>query len=283
MKRSNARYPDKICTFTAYSKPLRIKYLLIKVQKGLISVLLSVIYLSTYSQTFEGGVGLGATQYRGDLNPNYNPLTSRPGANVMARYNFSRGFSLRADATYAFLAGSDKLSNNPMNKLRDYSFTGNIMEADLLLEYNFFNFRSYGTIFKSSWTPTLFAGLGWGYIQNKKFHGNGSTETAEKTSNSPDNLYIYGFGLKKQLNDNWNINFNFAARMYVQKNNRDLLDGLGYSRRKTGDPDVNFYPLKDQTPEMARTANGKTGDRYFYASVTFSYVLYGLKCPNPKK
>ncbi len=252
-------------------------------QKTTLTVLLIAAVSSIYGQTLEGGFGLGATQYRGDLNPNFNILTSRPGANLMARYNFSRGFSVRADGMFAFLAGADRLSTNPMNKLRDYSFSGQIMEGDLLLEYNFFNFRSYGTIFKSSWTPTLFGGLGWFSLTKRKYNGNGGTFIPDNIT-FPDNLLVYGFGLKKELSSNWNFNLNFGARMRMQRNSRDLLDGLGYSYGEQGNKYDNFYPDSNTaTPVMLRTANGKTGDRYFYANVTFSYVLYGLKCPNPKK
>jgi hypothetical protein len=218
-------------------------------------------------------------QYRGDLNPNFNVLTSRPGVNAMFRYNFSRGFSLKAEGLFSLIAGADRYSTNPMNKQRDYSFSGMIQEGNIVLEYNFFNFRSSGTVFRSDWTPTLFAGLGLFSMTNRELKANGMTSPMGPV-NFPDHLFVYGVGYKRELSTNWNLNFHFGARMRIQKNNRDLIDGLGFSR----DEYKNFYPSGGSgTPVALRTANGKTGDRYFYAGVTLSYVLYRLKCPTPKK
>ena len=261
------------------------KVLLYTVRKATAILFLSVFFSASYGQTFEGGFGLGAVQYRGDLNPNYNILTSRPGANLMARYNFSRGFSLKAQGMFGFLAGSDKLSSNPMNKLRDYRFAATMMDGSVVLEYNFFNFRSYGTIFKSDWTPILFAGWGSSMILKETYFANGSSFSKPSSElPSTDNLIVYGIGLKRKLGSNWNLNANLGARMRVQKNNSDLVDGFGFAKNENGDlVKVDHFPNNSSTPRVVAVPNSKSPDRYFYFNVSLSYVLYGLKCPNPKK
>ncbi|WP_341227277.1 DUF6089 family protein [uncultured Arcticibacterium sp.] len=244
--------------------------------------LLFLFSIACQGQALEAGLGTGATFYRGDLNPNFNPLLARPAANVMVRYNFSRAFSLKGRAMYGFITGDDGLSSNPLNKARDWSFDGQIMNWGLDLEYNFLNFRASGTIVRSKWTPILFLGIEQYRMPKRNLHANGLTFSSKV--DSPSKALSYGFGYKRELNAKWNISGSFGCKLAMEKSNSDYFDGFGYLDDESK-PFSNAYPDPDvvQEPVIYSTPNAHIRDRFFYANVTLSYVFSGVKCPNPRR
>lgn len=249
-------------------------------KRNYIICLLFLISFSGYSQALEVGLGTGATIYKGDLNPNFNPLLARPAGHIMVRYNFSRAFSVKARSMYGFIAGKDALSSNPLNKARDWSFSGQIMDWGLDLEYNFLNFRASGTIVRSKWTPILFLGIEQYRMPKRNFTANGITYSDEV--DSPSKALSYGFGFKKELNAKWNISGSLGARLALEKSNNDYFDGFGYF----DDPDEpfkNIYPDLVAEPEKYISPNTHTKDRFFYANISISYVFSGVRCPNPRR
>jgi hypothetical protein len=254
-------------------------------KKYSLAALITCFSLPTFSQKLEVGGGLGAHFYRGDLNPNFNPLLARPAGHALVRYNFSRAFSLKASGSYGFLEGNDALSSSPFNKQRDYQFKSQITHWEGELEFNFLNFRSYGTIVKSSWTPTLSLGFGqFGISSRKLYEASILVRTLQKIK-FPDLAITYGFGFKKEISDYWNISANFKAilpslRKKTQRGNLDLFDGLGYN--PDGLATVNEY-LSANTPVRFTTANTHQRDIFYQGNVTLSYVFKTLNCPNPRK
>ncbi|AWV98942.1 DUF6089 family protein [Arcticibacterium luteifluviistationis] len=235
-----------------------------------------LLSLTCNAQALEVGIGSGFTSYRGDLNPNFNPLLARPAANVMVRYNFSRAFSLKGRSMYGFITGKDALSSNPLNKERDWSFDGQIMNWGLDLEYNFLNFRASGTIVRSKWTPILFLGIEQYRMPKRNFHANGLTYSDEV--DSPSKALSYGFGFKKELNAKWNLSASLGCKLAMEKSNNDYFDGFGYFDDET-EPYKNIYPDAVAEPAKYSTPNAHVKDRFFYANVTLSYVFSGVRCP----
>ena len=258
-------------------------------KKYSLATLLTCISLSTFSQKLEVGGGLGAHFYKGDLNPNFNPLLARPAGHAMVRYNFSRAFSLKASGAYGFLEGNDALSTNPFNKQRDYQFKSQLTHWEAELEFNFLNFRSSGTIVKSSWTPIISIGLGQFGISGRKFYEASTLVKTLEPIAFPDLAITYGFGFKKEISSYWNISANFKAvlpslRKKNQRSNLDLYDGLGYK----ADPATSlFSPINEYssntTLPIFTTPNTHQKDIFYHGSITLSYVFKTVKCPNPKK
>lgn len=174
------------------------------------------------------------------------------------------------------LSGDDGLSNNPANQNRNLSFEGRIWDYHIDLEYNFLNFRSSGTIYKSDWTPVLFVGLGNYQVQHFKIDLDGFAYPLPVLKAHHQALN-YGFGIKKQMNPNWNINFTFSCKYLFSPESGDKIDNLYY----VSDPNNLF----GYNPVVANLLppNTHTADQYFYTGVTLSYVLTGIKCPNPRR
>ena len=224
------------------------------------------------------GTGLDLNFLRGDLNPNFNPLIARPAVNFMVRYNFSRAFSVRVNTSYGKLMGSDKLSSNPANNLRDRKFTATLQDWGADLEFNFLNFRSSGTIIKSSWTPTLSLGLGQFRIPNINYKSNGVQNTTNY--DAPRFSFNYGFGFKKELNNNLNFTGSFRAVAPVITNGQDAYDGMGFKKNGTI---TNSYILNPLDNPKVITPNTHVKDMFYHASFTISYVFSRVRCPNPKR
>lgn len=232
------------------------------------------------AQALEVGAGVGLANYKGDLNPNFNPLVARPGGNILVRYNFSRAFSVKATSTYSYITGNDKLSSNPLNKERGWKFYGRIQDWGVDLEYNFLNFRSYGTIVKSRWTPILFAGLSQFRMPSRVFEAANQKYRAD--IKYPNFALSYGFGFKREINASWNLSGSFACRLPIDKSNYDYLDGIGYFNDPT-EPFKDAYPNYLAESPKVSTPNTHTRDRYFYSTITLSYIFQGIKCPNPRR
>ncbi|MGR3810048.1 type IX secretion system protein PorG [Jiulongibacter sp. NS-SX5] len=237
-------------------------------------LLISCVSFETFSQVLEGGLGIGASQYKGDLNTSFNPLLSRPGVQAMVRYNFSRAFSLKAETSFMMLEGNDNLSFDAVHKERAFKFTSLVHEYHLDLEYNFLNFRSTGTIYKADWTPILFAGFGQFYSPYRRLEVDGTA--ADPDQAGARYSLRYGFGFKKKLNTNWNLTVNFASRQFFKY---DLLDGFGYEPSGAVNSSYSDPTLISQYD----TPDTHTSDKYFYTGITLSYVLHGVRCPNPRK
>ena len=244
-------------------------------------IIISLLFSNhfSYSQNLEVGIGLGISQYKGDLNPNFNPLLSRPGGQLMLRYNINYAFSVRADASAMMLSGNDKLSRNPLNKSREWKFDSFLNDWGVAMEYNFLNFRSYGTIYKSDWTPLLFLGVSQYRIPIRTYESQGGS-TSGYISDSPNISMTYGFGFKKQLNQNWNLSCTFTTHHLFNNEYNDNLDGTGFTHL---DEPFSNYLNSSSLPANINSPNTKTKDKYFYTGITLSYVLYGVKCPSPKR
>ncbi|UBM60096.1 DUF6089 family protein [Marinilongibacter aquaticus] len=246
--------------------------------------ILSLVQMAAVSQaqTFELGGGIGVTQYKGDLNPNFNPLLSRPAGHFLGRYNFSNGFSLKTTGLFGMLEGNDNLSRNPLNKERQFKFKALIYELNLCVEYNFFDFRRYGTYRNSAITPTVFAGVGTYGLAKRKYFNHGATDGVNYNSKLSNSVIVYGIGLKRKLSQNWNLSAELGARFQYQKKYWDDIDGIGFPTALGSSPPG--YQNSQYLPNHLTSPNTKSvPDMYFYTGVTISYVFYGVRCPNPRR
>src|SRR5690606_15999782 len=90
------------------------------------------------AQEWELGVQGGASGYMGDLNPE-NPLAFNDwSAGLFVKYNLDHTWGLRGNFTYANTYAHDRHSSVPQRRDRNAGFFGPIMEAALLVDFNFF-------------------------------------------------------------------------------------------------------------------------------------------------
>lgn len=118
-----------------------------------------MIFCQTYaqSQTYEIGGFIGGANYIGDIgNATYiNPNTLVGGA--VFKWNRSDRHAFRLSVLYADLSADDAESKETRRQQRDYSFTNNIAEASLGIEYTFWEWNLYDG--KRQSVPYLYTGL----------------------------------------------------------------------------------------------------------------------------
>lgn len=206
------------------------------------------ISLSAQAQKLEVGGGLGGMLYKGDVSPRLNPRFYRPAANLFFRYNATRSFSMRAGIAIGGLRGEDRVSNDPLQQARDYSFRSNISEATVDLAYNFLNYKPQPKV--RNWTPYVFGGLGLFNVRNDVVRARGMLS------------FPLGVGVKYEIKRPWSVGVEFGTRFTTN----DYLDGLG--ERTYG---VTTSKLAQSNPALS--------DSYTYTAITVSYTFYKIVCP----
>lgn len=206
------------------------------------------ISLSAQAQKIEVGGGLGGLLYKGDVSPALNPRFYRPAANLFFRYNASRSFSLRVGVGVGSFGATDRISRDPLQQVRGYSFRSSLSEATLDLQYNFMNYKPLPKA--KNWTPYVFGGVGLCNFRNPVVRARGILN------------FPLGLGIKYEFSRPWSVGIEFGTRF--TKN--DYLDGL--SERTFG-------------VTTAKNAQGNPAlrDSYTYTAVTLSYTFYKIVCP----
>ncbi|MDZ7846585.1 MAG: DUF6089 family protein [Owenweeksia sp.] len=73
------------------------------------------------------------------------------------RFSFNRHWAIRAQFNYGYIRNADSLSDMVARQNRNLSFQSTIMEASLMMEFNFLEFEP-GTRFTH--TPYVMGGIG---------------------------------------------------------------------------------------------------------------------------
>lgn len=283
--------------------------------KKIISIsLLCTCALNVSAQRSEYGLFIAATNYFGDLNPNYSFKQSRAGGGIFYRYNLNNRMALRAGISHAWVAASDaKLSKNqPYLKARNLNFQSNITEISGIYEINFFdwNFGDRHTITtkeKKKWTPYIFAGLSFYHFKSYTFYNGekyflepvgtegqknaNAVDENKKNGYSPFAIAIpFGGGLKFSLNHNWTLQVEVSSR----KTFNDNLDDV--SNNYVDASQLNYYvegqniseALSDRSPELGiipvgfpgkQRGTSKDKDRFNFYSIGITYTFNTIKCP----
>lgn len=204
---------------------------------------------AAYGQRHEFGLGVGATSYKGDLNPGFEVGEIKPGIEFLYRYNFSYVTALRANVLLGSLVGDGANSTNKYIATRaPNSFSTFLFEASVLGEYNFFDFRDPAD--RRRGTPFLVGGLGFFVFRP------GNTE---KITSNVQPMIPFGFGYKYRLNKNLNLGAEFMARRTFT----DQLDDVS---------DLNNATFTQRGFKYDK-------DWYAYAGITLTYTIYTIVCP----
>lgn len=129
----------------------------------------------TFSQRFEVGPFVGGANYIGDVG---NTTYIRPQNLVfggLAKWNHSTRYAYRFSFLHATIEADDARSNEGRRKQRGYSFSNNITEASLGVEFNFWDWDLHDRTYQS--TPYIYSGINY-YFANHFRLQNGSLEKA---------------------------------------------------------------------------------------------------------
>lgn len=262
--------------------------------------LLIFAYISGHSvqaQEIEVGGGASLIQYKGDLNPTFNPFRSRPGIGIFARYNTEKGVNFRLSGLVGQIGTNPNKSRDPfINQLKDKDevFPKSIFEYSAIVEYNFLDFRTKRSRYVTDWTPYIFGGI--------------SLLAIGDIMATPTPTFQLGFGVKKQLNSQINISAEFGSR-FTYKDDKTI-DEWGHPASfdinavefidpdipQVGTPNKNISfddLLKIRNPSkaqrdaqyaaqlMRRLSYPATlqADKYFIFQISVSYLFQRVYCP----
>ena len=138
-------------------------------------LILCIAASSVFAQKFNIGVLLGGSNYQGDIvQSQMLPKETNLAYGIMARYNLTPKFDLKANFYKGKLTGNDK--NFDKRVSRGYSFSTNILEGGLNIEWNILGktrFDEKGA-FRKNRTPYIYTGIGAVYFEaiGKDINGN---------------------------------------------------------------------------------------------------------------
>lgn len=112
---------------------------------------------TAFTQTYEVGPFVGGANYIGDVGSGYYINPSGLVFGGIAKWNRSNRHSFRLTLLYAEISADDANSNEVKRKQRNYSFSNNIAEASLGLEFNFWPYDL--SKLETQSTPYLYTGL----------------------------------------------------------------------------------------------------------------------------
>jgi Domain of unknown function (DUF6089) len=254
-------------------------------------------------QEGEFGIGLGASQYFGDLNTRGRLNTPKMAASLFFRKNFGNYIALRIGASFAQVGYSDQYNtHNATMFTRNLSFNSKVWELALQGDFNFFRFMPGEPEF--SFTPYITLGAGvfsydpYAYLRNEKIvlrplgtEGQGSSLYPDRKQYSSMGISIpFGAGIKYALNERINIGFEVLHRF----TNTDYLDDVSktyvnpsvFPANPDGSPS-NGLLLSDRSYELGepigipnrQRGNSQQKDQFVTAMFHLTFNLQSYKCP----
>ncbi|MDQ3071685.1 MAG: DUF6089 family protein [Bacteroidota bacterium] len=267
----------------------------------LVTLIGVLVPLFSFCQFWEFGVMLGASSYSGDLSPTPIVLKETHFAfGGLVRANVTDRFSLKANAYYGRLSGTDENAVTQKNKIRNLSFRSNVLDIGLNAEVNFVPFEAgnpnkrtapYGffgvSVFK--FDPEALFNEQWVRLQPLGTEGQGTTRFNEREKYALTQIALpFGIGLKHNLGSNWNIGFEMGWRKtftdyiddvsmtyvnpdYLQSESGELSN---YLSNRTGEVNGTRV-LFDETEQRGNATNK---DWYSFGGITITYTILQGSC-----
>lgn len=254
-----------------------------------------------YTST-EYGIMLGASQYFGDLNPNYGLKYIRPAGGFFVRQYLNPYVSVRGSLNYTKIGYDDRFSSNAYQLQRNLNFRSDVVELAAMAEFNFFWFTTGDP--QRRYTPYLSGGLAAFYHNPYTKHngrrydlrpmGTEGQNTAEYADRKYSNFGLaipIGAGIKYWIRPGFNLGFEIINRFTLT----DYLDDV--SQTYVGADKFGTDPsrptvaqaLQDRSPLVNGQKLGRAGkqrgdtaskDQYLMVQFTLSLQLKTYKCPS---
>ncbi len=258
-------------------------------------VFLFFFKLSAFSQYWEAGGFIGASNYSGDLARRVVLSETNISVGALGKYNFSEYWSWKFGINYAKVSGGDY--NFKEYQKRNLEFFSHIWEIDNRVEFNFIRFGT-GVLSKRS-TPFFFAGINMFYF-NPKTDFRGSVVRLQPLGTEGQNIegnkrykqigiaLPIGMGYKYSLSPNWV----FGAEIGVRKTFTDHLDDVSgiypnFEKLQSSSGSA-AVALSDRSVELdGRTHLATEGnfrgdptikDWYFIAGISLTYRFTPIRC-----
>lgn len=224
--------------------------------KKTILTLLATLSLSfAHGQIHELGLGIGGSNYVGDIGSTNYIKPKDLGFNLTYRWNKSPRHSYRISYSQFDISANDAKSGMGSRRKRNYSFTNNIKELSMGVEFNWLEFDLHQPDFVL--TPYIFAGISGFQYDDIYFKNN------KLVQNKDDKKYglaiPFSLGVKARVSSRLILSAELGARYTFTDN----LDG--------SNPDFKYsekYTFGDQ----------QSNDWYFYSGITLTYTFGQNPC-----
>ncbi len=244
----------------------------------------------------EVGIFAGASVYDGELQQKrISYKQSHPSIGLFFRKEVVPNLFIRAGLTYGHISGDDRYGRDSSVRLRNLNFESNILDFDLLGEYNFLDIDQY------RFTPYVFAGVALFhfnpytydtinrkvYLQPLSTEGQGVAGYNRKPYSLTQLAIPFGAGMKFALGDNVLLGIEVSLRKtftdylddvsttYVDQNKLLAARGaeaveLAFRTNELPGHEKDPYPA-DGTMRGSPVHN----DWYYFTGITFSFRVGG--------
>ncbi len=255
-----------------------------------------------FYQSTEYGVLLGASTYFGDLNPNYGYKYIRPAAGAFLRYHFNPYIAIRGAVNYTKIGYDDQFTSNPYQQQRNLNFRSDILEANVMAEFNFFWFSTGDQHHR--FTPYLTGGIGAFYYEpyttynSRRYNlrplgteGQNTADYADRKYKPYSICFPVGAGIKYWISPGLNLGFELVNRFTLTDYIDDVSStyvGVDKFVPNPMNPSV-ASELQDRSFAVDGQKLGRAGkqrgdkatkDQYFMVQLSLSFQLKTYKCPS---
>lgn len=206
------------------------------------------------SQIYEIGFYAGGSNLIGDVGATKYISPNQPAFGGVFKWNRSPRHSYRLSVIFTELNAEDAKSDDPRRIQRDLTYSANLLEIALGMEFTFFDFNLHYDGNKS--TPYLFAGISFGKHDNHYFRN--GVQTFENTSSWAAGIPM-AIGFKTTITDHILI----AAELGARYTFSDELDGS-----------------MPENPSLANYSFGNlnNNDWYMFTGITLTYTFARKPC-----
>lgn len=253
--------------------------------KKIFFLIIVAIHSIGKAQNIDVGVGLGLSNYWGDLAPSIAWNETNGSANVFGRYNFNTSWSFTGAISVLQVSGSDK--NFDYNQIRNLNFTSTIAEYSGVFEFNFLKY-GYGVLDKKI-TAYVFGGLSlFNFSPKTRYAGREIVLRDLKTEGVDYGSYTaaipFGIGIKYIFKRQ----YAFEANLNFRRTFTDYLDDVSTKYTDLSKKSLATQQIADRSYEVLGVANNKAGykrgnpdynDWFMTISASLVYRIPGrIKC-----
>lgn len=214
---------------------------------------------TTQAQKYEIGPYLGGSNFIGDVGATTYISPNSLAIGGIVKWNRSPRHSWRASLIYTGLKANDAKSNQARRKQRGYSFTNRLLELNLGIEYDFWDWDIYAT--KQRLTPYLSSGISAILAHDMEVLENKEIRPKSRKYGLAIPMII---GAKTQISKNFNLGFEIGARMTFSNN----LDGSEKKQTTTPNGDVHYSVF----------GNPNQYDWYVFTGLTLTFAFGQNPC-----
>lgn len=230
----------------------------------------------------ELGIFLGGAYYIGDLNPRKQFNLTQPAAGLFYRFTPNYRYAFRGGINWGNVMGDDSQSDDADQLQRNLNFKSQIIEFNVIAEFNFLEYRISNDKYK--FTTFLFLGLDvFSFKPRAQMNNNWidlqplKTEGQSKGYRLTQVAIPFGVGAKINVSKKVGIGIEWGPR----KTFTDYLDDVSGTYP---DPNVTIFtnPNSPKLSDRSKNAgsnineqrgNPRTKDWYFFFGLTLNFKL----------